>query len=265
MIDANGGLRDLTSVIQDVHPRMLDEAGLNYIRGLDVEVLPLVEDNPRIGPCINGVGKFVGVGLNYFDHAAEAGMATPEEPILFMKAVSSIAGPDDPIVLPAGSVKTDWEAELGVVIGSTVRNVPEQEALSLVAGYCTVNDVSERAYQLEGTGQWLKGKSCDSFGPIGPWLVTRDEVEDPQNLDLWLEVNGERKQEGSTAKMIFSVAHIVSYISRFMTLYAGDIIATGTPRGVGMGQNPPQYLKAGDSVSLEVAGMGLQRHLVVAS
>ncbi len=263
IIDAEGRLRDLAAVVQDIHPRMLDDDSMKYIRDLDVETLPLVEGNPRLGPCVCGVGKFVAVGLNYFDHAAEAGMEVPSEPILFTKAISSICGPDDPIEVPPGAEKVDWEVELGIVMGYTAKNIPESEALKYVAGYCTINDVSERAWQMEGTGQWLKGKSYDTFGPIGPWLVTRDEVPDPQALGLWLDVNGERKQDGSTSTMIFSVAHQVAYISRFMTLKPGDVIATGTPPGVGMGHKPPHYLKSGDRVVLEVEGLGRQNHLVV--
>lgn len=264
LIDSEGRLRDLAKVVQDIHARMLDNESMDYIRGIDPETLPLVEDAPRLGPCVSGVGKFIGVGLNYSDHAAEAGMPIPAEPILFSKAISCIAGPGDPIELPKGSQSTDWEVELGVVMAYTAKNISREDALRYVAGYCTINDVSERDYQLGGTGQWLKGKSCDSFGPIGPWLVTRDEIPDPQKLRLWLEVNGERRQDGSTATMIFDVAHLVSYISRYMTLRPGDIIATGTPPGVGMGLKPPRYLKVGDRVVLEVEGLGIQDHLVSA-
>ena len=265
LIDEQGQLRDLANIVQDIHARMLDDESLDYIRGLQSETLPLVEGSPRLGPCVNGVGKFIGIGLNYSDHAAEAGMAIPEEPILFSKSISCICGPDDPIEIPRGSTKTDWEVELGVVMGYTAKNIPEDEALKYVAGYCTINDVSERAYQLEGTGQWLKGKSHDSFGPIGPWLVTRDEVPDPQNLKLRLDVNGERCQDGTTGTMIFGVAHVIAYISRFMTLRPGDVIATGTPPGVGMGFKPPRYLKPGDEVTLEVESLGVQTHAVIAS
>lgn len=265
LIDSEGRLRDLANVVQDIHARMLDKESMDYIRGIDPETLPLVEGAPRLGPCVSGVGKFIGVGLNYSDHAAEAGMPIPAEPILFSKAISCIAGPGDPIELPKGSQSTDWEVELGVVMAYTAKNISREEALKYVAGYCTINDVSERDYQLGGTGQWLKGKSCDSFGPIGPWLVTRDEIPDPQNLRLWLDVNGERCQDGSTATMIFDVAHLVSYISRYMTLKPGDIIATGTPPGVGMGRKPPRYLKVGDRVVLEVEGLGIQDHLVSAA
>ena len=265
LIDAGGQLRDLANVVQDIHPRMLDDASLEYIRGLDPESLPLVEGRPRLGPCVAGVGKFIGVGLNYSDHAAEANLPVPDEPILFSKAISCIAGPNDPIELPRGSRRTDWEVELGVVMARTTKNVSEASALGHVAGYCTLNDVSERDHQLEGTGQWLKGKSHDGFGPIGPWLVTRDEIADPQALELWLELNGERRQSGTTADMIFNVAYLVAYISRFMTLKAGDIIATGTPAGVGMGASPPRYLGAGDRLSLAVEGLGVQSHTVTAA
>jgi len=263
LVDADGNLRDLSAHIQDVHPRMLDDAGLDFLRGLEPGSLPLVEGNPRLGPCVSSVEKFIGIGLNYTDHAAESGMPIPEEPIIFMKASSCVSGPNDPIEMPAGSIKTDWEVELGVVIGCAARNVDEHEALSYVAGYCTVNDVSERSWQLEGTGQWVKGKSYDTFGPIGPWLVTRDEIPDPQALKLWLDVNGQREQSGTTANMIFNVAHLVAFTSRFMTLKPGDILATGTPPGVGMGCKPPRYLSAGDMVALEVEGLGVQNHTVM--
>lgn len=265
LIDDEGQLRDLAKVVQDIHPRMLDDESINYIRALDPGSLPLVEGEPRLGPCVCGVGKFIGVGLNYADHAAESGQEVPSEPILFSKAISSISGPDDPIELPRGSVKTDWEVELGVIMAYGAKNISQADALKYIAGYCTINDVSERAWQVEGTGQWLKGKSHDTFGPIGPWLVTRDEVGDPQNLAMWLEVNGQRRQDGNTSTMVFGVAELVSYISRFMTLKAGDIIATGTPPGVGMGMKPPTYLKVGDRVTLEVVGLGVQSHLVTAS
>ncbi|MCZ7597397.1 MAG: fumarylacetoacetate hydrolase family protein [Gammaproteobacteria bacterium] len=265
LIDDEGQLRDLAKVVQDIHPRMLDDESINYVRGLDPGSLPLVEGEPRLGPCVCGVGKFIGVGLNYADHAAESGQDVPSEPILFSKAISSISGPDDPIELPRGSVKTDWEVELGVIMAYGAKNISQADALKYIAGYCTINDVSERAWQVEGTGQWLKGKSHDTFGPIGPWLVTRDEVGDPQNPAMWLEVNGQRRQDGNTSTMVFGVAELVSYISRFMTLKAGDIIATGTPPGVGMGMKPPTYLRVGDRVTLEVVGLGVQSHLVTAS
>lgn len=263
LLDASGRIRDLSGHIKDIEPKTIGLECLSKLDQLDPESLPLVEDNPRIGSCLNGVGKFLCIGLNYSDHAAEAGMAEPAEPIVFMKATSAITGPNDNIIIPRRSVKTDWEVELGVVIGKQAKYVSERDALEHVAGYCTVNDVSERAFQLEGTGQWVKGKSCDSFGPIGPWLVTRDEIADPQNLHLWLEVNGHRYQTGSTKKMIFSVAEIISYLSRFMTLYPGDLISTGTPPGVGMGLKPPRYLKADDRIRLGVEGLGEQLQLCV--
>ena len=225
--------------------------------------LPLVVGTPRIAACVGSVGKFICIGLNYSDHAAESGMAVPAEPVVFMKATSSICGPNDDVMIPKGSEKTDWEVELGVVIGKEARYVTEQGALSHVAGYCVVNDVSERAFQLEGTGQWVKGKSADTFGPIGPWLVTADEVPDPQALNLWLEVDGHRYQNGSTATMVFGVAHLISYLSRFMSLQSGDIISTGTPPGVGLGQKPPVYLRPGNIIRLGVQGLGEQRQTVV--
>ncbi|MEO6806580.1 MAG: fumarylacetoacetate hydrolase family protein [Edaphobacter sp.] len=263
MVDAAGGLRDLSGVVGDVTGTALMPASLERLRRLNPDDLPLVAGTPRIGPCVGRVGKFLCIGLNYSDHAAEAGMAVPKEPVVFMKATSSICGPYDNVTIPRGSAKTDWEVELGVVIGSETRYVREQEALSHVAGYCVVNDVSERAFQLEGTGQWVKGKSADTFGPIGPWLVTTDEVPDPQALGLWLEVDGRRYQNGSTATMVFGVAHLISYLSRFMSLQPGDIISTGTPPGVGMGQKPPLYLREGNVMRLGVAGLGEQRQTVV--
>jgi 2-keto-4-pentenoate hydratase/2-oxohepta-3-ene-1,7-dioic acid hydratase in catechol pathway len=245
---------------------MSDLSGANLARlaRVNPEGLPPVEGSPRLGVPVAGVGKVMCIGLNYSDHAAESGMAPPPEPILFMKATSALCGPNDPIVLPKGSEKTDWEVELGVVIGRAAKHVREEEALSHVAGYVVFNDVSERAFQLERAGQWTKGKSCDTFGPVGPWLVTPDEVGDPQRLSMELTVNGEVMQKGSTATMIFSVAHIVSYLSRFMTLHPGDIIATGTPPGVGMGRKPPRYLKAGDVVETRIEGLGRQRAVVEA-
>ena len=263
MVDAMGGLRDLSGVVGDIVGATLLPASLERLRGIDPNSLPLVAGTPRIGPCVGDVGKFLCIGLNYSDHAAESGMAVPKEPVVFMKATSSICGPYDDVMIPRGSEKTDWEVELGVVIGSETRYVTEDEALSHVAGYCVVNDVSERAFQLEGTGQWVKGKSADTFGPIGPWLVTADEVHDPQALGLWLEVDGHRFQNGSTATMVFGVAHLISYLSRFMSLQPGDIITTGTPPGVGMGQKPPIYLREGNVIRLGVDGLGEQRQNVV--
>ena len=263
VLDANGNLRDLSGKIHDIDPSSILPDSLEKLRAIDPFSLPLVEGSPRFGPCIAGSGKFMCIGLNYSDHAAEAGMDVPMEPILFMKATSSISGANDDLIIPRGSDKTDWEVELGVVIGKPGKYIAEEEALDFIAGYCVINDISERAFQLEGTGQWVKGKSCDSFGPLGPWLVTRDEIADPQNLALWLEVNGQRLQNGNTRTMVFGVATIVSYLSRFMTLHPGDIISTGTPPGVGMGLTPPSYLKAGDRVRLGVEGLGEQNQLCI--
>jgi len=264
LLDAAGAIRSLAVEIDDIAPETLDEATLDRLKALDADALPLVEGNPRIGPCVARPGKFLCIGLNYSEHAEEQNIEPPAEPVLFMKAASALSGPDDPIVIPRGSTKTDWEIELGVVIGRRAKYVAEAEALDHVAGYCTINDLSERAYQLEGTGQWVKGKSCDSFGPIGPWLVTRDEVPDPQALPMWLEVNGHRFQDGNTRTMIVGVAGLVSYISRFMSLQPGDVISTGTPKGVGLAQHPPVYLKAGDRVALEIEGLGRQNQHCVA-
>ena len=236
---------------------------LAKLRQLNPLTLPLVSGSPRLGPCVGSVGKFICIGLNYSDHAAESGMAVPAEPVVFMKATSAICGPNDNVVIPRNAKKTDWEVELGVVIGKEAKYVREDDALSHVAGYCVVNDLSERAFQLEGTGQWVKGKSADTFGPIGPWLVTADEVPNPQSLNLWLEVDGHRYQNGSTSTMVFGVAHLVSYLSRFMSLQPGDIISTGTPPGVGLGQKPPVYLREGNVMTLGVEGLGEQRQRVV--
>ena len=229
VFDGAGQLRDLSAHITDIDPALL--ADLSVLDGVDVASLPVVDGNPRLGPCVTGTGKFICIGLNYSDHAAETGNPVPSEPVIFMKASSTIVGPNDDIIIPRGSVKTDWEVELGVVIGKSAKYVSEAEALDHVAGYCVTNDVSEREFQIEHEGQWTKGKSCDTFGPIGPWLATRDEVPDPQNLSMWLEVNGKRYQDGSTATMVYGVAHLVSYLSRFMTLHPGDVISTGTPPG----------------------------------
>lgn len=264
LIDEQGRLRDLSGVVSDIGPEQLSEKALARIAKIKPESLPLVRGNPRRGVPISGVGKFIGIGLNYTDHAAEAGMAIPKEPIVFMKATSCLSGPYDPIMLPKGSKKTDWEVELGVVIGTIARSVSEKDALSHVAGYCIVNDVSEREYQLERGTQWDKGKGCDTFGPVGPWLVTRDEVPNPQRLELWLDLNGKRVQSGNTRTMIFSVAKVVSYVSRFMTLMPGDVITTGTPPGVGMGMKPPLFLKRGDELALGIDGLGEQRQTVIA-
>jgi 2-keto-4-pentenoate hydratase/2-oxohepta-3-ene-1,7-dioic acid hydratase in catechol pathway len=263
IVDADGMLRDLSGAVSDIAGEFLLPESLEKLRKISLKDLPLVGGTPRIGACVGGVGKFVCIGLNYSDHAAESGMAVPVEPVVFMKATSAICGPYDDVMIPRGSEKTDWEVELGVVIGREARYVTEEEALSYVAGYCVVNDVSERAFQMEGTGQWVKGKSADTFGPIGPWLVTADDVPDPQKLGLWLEVDGHRYQNGSTATMVFGVAHLISYLSRFMSLQPGDIISTGTPPGVGLGQKPPVYLRAGNVMRLGVEGLGEQRQAVV--
>jgi len=262
MIDAQGRVRDLSGVVADIGAAQLAPAALAQLAQVDPASLPVIE-GARFGVPWSGVGKIVAIGLNYADHAAEAGMPLPAEPIVFLKANSSLNGPDDAVMLPFGSEKTDWEVELGVVIGSTARNVSREAALDHVAGYCVVNDVSEREFQIERGGTWDKGKGCDTFCPAGPWLVTRDEVPDPQALGLWLEVNGERMQKGSTATMVFDVATVVSYVSRFMTLLPGDLIATGTPPGVGMGFKPPRFLKAGDTMRLGVDGLGEQTQQVV--
>lgn len=261
IIDADGQLRDLSGVVDDIAGEALSDLG--WLQALELETLPKISGHPRLGPCVAGSGKFLGIGLNYSDHAAEAGMQVPSEPVVFFKATSAISGANDPIILPRGSQKTDWEVELGVVIGRGGKYIDEQQALAHVAGYCLVNDVSERAYQIEMEGQWSKGKGCDSFGPIGPWLVTADAVEDAQNLRMWLDVNGERMQEGSTKTMVYGVAHLVSYLSRFFSLHPGDIITTGTPPGVGMGRTPPRYLRAGDVVRLGIEGLGEQRQEVI--
>jgi 2-keto-4-pentenoate hydratase/2-oxohepta-3-ene-1,7-dioic acid hydratase in catechol pathway len=263
LLDSGGAIRDLSGVVKDIGGDTLLPDGLAKLRKLDPASLPKVNGAPRIGPCVGRVGKFICIGLNYSDHAAESGMTVPTEPIVFMKATSCIVGPNDNVEIPRGSKKTDWEVELGVVIGKPAKYVSEQDALAHVAGYCVVHDVSERAYQLEGTGQWVKGKSCDTFGPIGPWLVTADEVRDPGNLNLWLEVDGHRYQDGSTKTLIFGVPYLVSYLSKFMSLHPGDIISTGTPPGVGHGKKPPVYLREGNVVRLGVEGLGEQQQQVV--
>jgi 2,4-didehydro-3-deoxy-L-rhamnonate hydrolase len=268
LIDAEGKLRDLSGVIADITPEQLGDKALARLAKLKADKLPLVKGKPRMGCPVAGVGKFIAIGLNYVDHAAESNLPIPKEPIVFMKATSCIQGPNDEVMLPKGSKKTDWEVELGVVIGTKAQYVSQKDALDYVAGYCTINDVSEREYQIERGGTWDKGKGCDTFGPIGPWLVTRDEVPNPQKLDMWLDVNGERMQTGNTKTMIFNVAKLVSYVSQFMTLMPGDVITTGTPPGVGMGikkngEPAPVYLKKGDVVTLGIAGLGEQRQLVV--
>ena len=263
LVDANGVLRDLSAHISDIDGSMLNDAALERLRTLDTEALPAVDGSPRFAPIVGNIGKFLCIGLNYSDHAAETGAAIPEHPILFFKANSAIVGANDDVIMPRGSTHTDWEVELGVVIGTTTKYVSEQEALSHVAGYCIVNDVSERHFQTQLTGQWTKGKSCDTFGPTGPFLVTRDEVPDPQALDMSLDVNGKRMQTGNTSTMIFSVAQIISHLSQLMTLHPGDIITTGTPPGVGMGIKPdPVYLKSGDVMELRISGLGQQHQTV---
>ena len=263
MIDGDGRLRDLSAHISDVTGATIGDASLDALRELDPASLPAVDGSPRLGPCVGDVGKFMCIGLNYSDHAAESGLPVPDHPILFMKANSAIAGPNDTVVKPRGSEKTDWEVELGVVIGAAAKYVSEADALNHVAGYCVCNDVSERNFQTQLTGQWTKGKSCDTFGPTGPWLVTRDEVPDPQSLDMWLDVNGQRMQTGNTSTMIFTVAQIISHLSHLMTLHPGDVISTGTPPGVGMGIKPdPVYLNAGDTMELWIEGLGTQKQTV---
>jgi 2-keto-4-pentenoate hydratase/2-oxohepta-3-ene-1,7-dioic acid hydratase in catechol pathway len=264
ILDKNGAIRDLSGVVADIGGAILSDEGLDRLRGIDLAGLPTANAGARLGPCVAGVGKFVCIGLNFADHAAESGLQVPPEPIIFMKATSAICGPDDDVRIPRGSEKTDWEVELGVVIGSHAKYVSEADAMKHVAGYCVCNDVSERAFQTERAGQWTKGKSSDTFGPTGPWLVTRDEVADPQNLKMWLKVNGETRQDGSTKTMVFGVAHLVSYLSQFMSLHPGDVISTGTPPGVGMGMKPPTYLKVGDVVELGIEGLGAQRQTCVA-
>ncbi|MBU3738022.1 MAG: fumarylacetoacetate hydrolase family protein [Rhodoferax sp.] len=263
LIDAGGVLRDLSKVVKDIGPAQLDDATLDKLRRLDPGKLPAVRGTPRLGCPVSGVGKFVAIGLNYADHAAESGAPIPKEPIVFMKATTCIQGPDDDVMLPRGSVKSDWEVELGVVIGTRARYVTQKAALGHVAGYCVINDLSEREYQMERGPQWDKGKGCDTFGPIGPWLVTRDEVPNPQKLGMWLDVNGQRMQTGNTRTMIFGVAKLVSYVSQFMTLMPGDVITTGTPPGVGLGHKPPVYLKKGDVMTLGIEGLGEQRQRVL--
>ncbi|TVS09588.1 MAG: FAA hydrolase family protein [Gammaproteobacteria bacterium] len=265
LLDHEGNLRDLSSVVADIHPAILSDAALDRLRVLDPLGLPAVPGRPRLGPCVGGVGKFLCIGMNYADHARETGAEPPAEPVLFMKASSAICGPNDDVIIPKGSSKTDWEVELGVVIGTAARHITPEVALEHVAGYCVINDLSERAFQLEGTGQWVKGKSADTFGPLGPWLVTRDEVADPQQLGLWLEVDGHRYQDGNTRTMIFDVAFLISYVSRFMTLLPGDVISTGTPPGVGLGQKPePVYLRPGQTMRLGIEGLGVQEQRTVA-
>jgi 2-keto-4-pentenoate hydratase/2-oxohepta-3-ene-1,7-dioic acid hydratase in catechol pathway len=264
LLDKSNQLRDLSAVIPDLAGEALSLHSLERLAAINPNSLPLVPGTYRIGPCVSQTGKFICIGLNYSDHAAETGNPAPAEPVVFMKATSAICGPNDNVVIPRHSKKTDWEVELGVVIGSHAKYISEANALQHVAGYCVVNDLSERAFQLESTGQWTKGKSADTFGPIGPWLVTKDEVPDPQNLKMWLKVNDRQYQNGTTKTMIFTVAHIVSYLSRFMSLHPGDIISTGTPPGVGMAQKPQVFLKPGDKIHLGIAGLGEQNQDVIA-
>ena len=264
LLDAQGKLRDLSGVIEDIAGDVLTNARLAKLRALDPTSLPVIAGNPRYGAAVGRVGKMICVGLNYSDHAAETNAKVPELPIIFMKATTAIVGANDDVMIPRDSIKTDWEVELGVVIGDIARDVTREQALDHVAGYLVVNDISEREFQLEHSGQWVKGKSCDTFGPIGPYLVTRDEVPDAQNLSMWLEVNGHRYQNGNTRTMVFDVPYLVSHISRYMTLMPGDVISTGTPPGVGLGQKPPVYLKPGDVMELEIEGLGKQRQRVIA-
>ncbi|WP_193143309.1 fumarylacetoacetate hydrolase family protein [Meridianimarinicoccus sp. MJW13] len=264
-LHSDGSIRDLSGEIEDVADAALLPETLDRLRGLSLDSLPVIDADSRIGACVGNVGKFICIGLNYADHAAESGMEVPKEPVIFMKATSAIIGPNDTIVLPRGAEKGDWEVELGVVIGTEAKDVSEEDALDHVAGYCVVNDLSERAFQLEHGGQWVKGKSADTFGPIGPWMVTRDEVADPAQLSMWLELNGKRVQDGSTRTMVFGVAHVVSYLSRYMSLQPGDIISTGTPPGVGLGMTPPRFLKEGDEMRLGIEGLGEQHQRVTAS
>ncbi len=263
LLDANDTIRDLSGVINDLDPETISSETFAKIAAIDPESLPVVDGSSRIGACVGKPGKYICIGLNYSDHAAEAGMELPPEPIVFFKATSAVCGPNDTVEIPRGATKTDWEVELGIVIGKHAKYVDEADALDYVAGYCLTNDVSERAFQLEHSGQWVKGKSADTFGPTGPWLVTRDEIADPQNLSMWLDVNDKRYQDGSTKTMVYGVAFVVSYLSRFMSLQPGDIISTGTPPGVGMGQNPQVYLKPGDVMELGIEGLGRQRQEVV--
>jgi 2-keto-4-pentenoate hydratase/2-oxohepta-3-ene-1,7-dioic acid hydratase in catechol pathway len=263
ILDSNGKVRELGSVVSDINGKTLSEESLKKIASLDINSLPLVDEPVRFGPCVTGVGKFICIGLNYADHAAESGLAVPEEPVVFMKATSAITGPNDNIIKPRNSTKLDWEVELGIVIGKHASYVDLDNALDYIAGYCVINDVSERNFQLERGGQWDKGKGCDSFGPIGPYLVTKDEVADPLNLHLWLKVNGKMFQNGSTDQMVFGPQFLVHYLSQFMSLQPGDVISTGTPPGVGLGQKPPLYLNEGDVVELGIEGMGVQKQVVV--
>lgn len=263
LLGPDGAIRDLSGEVEDIAGDVLSDQGLARLAGLDPASLPEVTGSPRLGPPVSGVQKFIGIGLNFTDHAKEAGLPIPDEPILFTKAVSCLSGPNDDVIYPPNATKPDWEAELAFVIGKKAKHVAQADGLSHVAGYCVCNDVSERSFQMDGTGDWQKGKSYDSWGPVGPWLVTRDAVPDPQNLEIWLDVNGARMQSGTTATMIFPIAQLVSYISGFMTLYPGDIVTTGTPPGVALGMKPPRWLKDGDVITLGITGLGEQRQQVV--
>ena len=263
ILDQHGKIRSLAKYVKDIDADAISPAGLVKLRKINANKLPLVKGKPRIGACVANPQKFIAIGLNYADHAAESGLKVPPEPIVFTKQVSCVSGPNDTVTLPPKSQKSDWEVELGVIIGRKAKNIAEKDAMKYIAGYCTVNDLSEREFQIERSGQWTKGKSYDTFGPIGPWLVTRDEVKDPQNLGLWLELNGQRVQNGSTKTMVFGVAYIVAHLSQFFTLMPGDVITTGTPPGVGMGMKPPLYLKPGDKMVICVEGLGVQRQKVV--
>jgi 2-keto-4-pentenoate hydratase/2-oxohepta-3-ene-1,7-dioic acid hydratase in catechol pathway len=264
ILAADGTIRDLSAHVADIGGAAIGPEGLAKIAAIDTASLPVVSADTRIGACVAGTGKFICIGLNYSDHAAETGATVPPEPIIFMKATSAIVGPNDNVLIPRGSEKTDWEVELAVIIGKTAKYVSEDDALDYVTGYAVSDDVSERAFQTERSGQWTKGKSCDTFGPIGPWLVTKDEIADPQNLGMWLTVNGPKFQDGSTKTMVYGVKYLVSYLSQFMSLHPGDVISTGTPPGVGMGQKPPRYLKHGDVVELGIEGLGTQKQTFVA-
>ncbi|TNC50523.1 fumarylacetoacetate hydrolase family protein [Rubellimicrobium rubrum] len=263
LLHEDGTIRDLSGIVPDIAGAVLGDEGLDAIRAVDPSGLPQVDAGTRLGACVGGTGKFICIGLNYADHAAESNLPVPPEPVIFMKATSAICGPNDPIIIPRGSEKTDWEVELAVIIGRHAKYVTEADALSYVAGYAVANDVSERAFQAERAGQWTKGKSCDNFGPLGPWLVTRDEVSDPQDLNMYCRVNGETMQNGSTRTMVYGVAHLVSYLSQFMSLHPGDVISTGTPPGVGLGMKPPRYLRSGEVVELGIQGLGDQRQVCV--
>ena len=263
ILDKEGRIRDLSAHVSDISGETISPKSLAKLRKIKIETLPLVKGKPRIGPCVFNPQKFIAIGLNYSDHAAESGLKVPDEPVVFTKQVSCVSGPNDTVTLPPKSKKGDWEVELGVIIGTKAKNIKKADALKYVAGYCTINDLSEREFQVERSGQWTKGKSYDTFGPIGPWLVTSEEVKDPQNLHLWLELNGKRVQDGNTSTMVFGVAHIVAYLSQFFTLMPGDVITTGTPPGVGMGMKPPQYLKPGDKMRIGIDGLGVQEQVVV--